>query len=493
MTTTAKDAIPGLRDRDDLCVGGRREPSTGARTLDVVDPATEETVASIREASVTDIDHAVRAARSAMDGGAWSGLEPAARAVALEAMADRLESRATALSELITTEGGMPLSFSRASVVRAVGSIRYFAELARSMPFQAERRRADGATTRILREPVGVVAAITPWNGPLGTAALKLAPALAAGCAVILKPAVETPLATMVLGDVICDLVDEGALPEGVVSVIPCDRDIAQSLVDHPGVDKISFTGSTQAGRHIMASAAARIGRVTLELGGKSAAIILDDAPFDAVLPSLVMGGCGNSGQMCFALTRVLISVDRHDEFLDAMAAAMGALVVGDPRDPATMIGPLATARQRERVESYIKLGRAEGARTVIGGGRPAGRERGYYMEPTLFAGIRNSMRVAQEEIFGPVISVITYNDADEAVSIANDSIFGLAGSIYTADVEAGYELARRVRTGTISVNAAVFDTTTPFGGFKQSGIGREGGPEGVEIYTELKSVHLPV
>jgi acyl-CoA reductase-like NAD-dependent aldehyde dehydrogenase len=309
----------------------------------------------------------------------------------------------------------------------------------------------------------------------------------------VLKPAPETPLATYVLADVVGDLVRDGFMPEGMINVLAAGREVGESLVANPGVDKISFTCSTAAGRRIMAVTSERIARVTLELGGKSAAIITDDIPFTEVVPSLVPGGCGNTGQMCFALTRVLVPRQREQEALDAIGEAMGTLLVGDPTDPGVTIGPLAMSRQRDRVEGYLALAREEGAVAVLGGGRPAGLDRGYYIEPTLLAGVTNSMRIAQEEIFGPVICVIAYEDIDDAVSIANDSMYGLSGSVYTGDVEAGYDIARRIRTGTCSVNGAVFDTTVPFGGYKQSGVGREGGPEGMAQFLEYKSVHLPI
>ncbi|WP_153032114.1 aldehyde dehydrogenase [Amycolatopsis sp. YIM 10] len=493
MTSTIPTASwPGLRDRDRILTGGHWVEATGAMALPVVNPATEETVAEVREASAADVDAAVTAARSAFDTGPWPTWDPGRRAGVLDALADALEKRLPELSALATIEGGVPTGFSQYGQGLAISFLRYYAEQARTFPFRTDRARTGGATTRILREPAGVVAAIAPWNGPLAVAALKLGPALAAGCTVVLKPAPETPLTTYVLADVVEELVAAGTLPSGVVSVLAAGREIGERLVAHPGVDKITFTGSTAAGKRIMSVAAERIARVTLELGGKSAAIVADDAPIPDVLSSLVFGGCGNTGQMCYALTRVLVSESRHDEFVGALGAALSGLAVGDPADPATLIGPLAMARQRDRVEGYVATAIEEGATVVVGGGQPACLPRGYFFEPTLLTGVQNSMRVAQEEIFGPVISVITYRDVDDAVAIANDSTYGLSGSVYTSDVERGYDIARRIRTGTISVNGAVFDTTVPFGGYKQSGLGREGGPEGLEPFLETKSVHMP-
>ncbi|GHF36594.1 betaine-aldehyde dehydrogenase [Amycolatopsis bartoniae] len=506
MTTNTLTAqLPGLRDRDTFFAGGRWVEAHGDTIFPVVNPATEEEVARVREVSGADVDFAVGTARSAFDEGPWPTWSGERRAEAIDALADGLERRLPEISALATIEVGVPSAFGNGQG-RAVALLRYYAGQARSFPFRTDRVRPDGGTTRVLREPAGVVAAIAPWNGPLSvaalklgpalasgcTAALKLGPALASGCTAVLKPAPETPLTTYVLAEVVQELVEAGTLPEGVVSVLAAGREIGATLVAHPGVDKITFTGSTAAGKRVMAIGAERIARVTLELGGKSAAIIADDAPLADVLPSLVPGGCGNTGQMCFALTRVLVSEARHDEFVDAMGAALSALKVGDPTDPATTIGPLALERQRDRVESYLALAREEGATVAVGGGRPAGLPKGFYFEPTLLTNVRSDMRIAQEEIFGPVISVLTYRDLDDAVAIANDSIYGLSGSVYTADVERGYEIARRVRTGTISVNGAVFDTTVPFGGYKQSGTGREGGPEGMEPFLEYKSVHMP-
>jgi betaine-aldehyde dehydrogenase len=491
MTSTSDTDVISVDDRG-VFVDGAWVEATGAEFLPVVNPATEETVVEVRSASVGDMATAVAAARAAFDHGPWPQWSGERRAAALEALADGLEARTAELSYLTTVEMGMPTTFSTYSQRGMLGNFRYYAHQARHFEFRTDRVRASGGVSRILRHPVGVVAAIAPWNGPLGVAALKLGPALASGCTVILKPAPETPLATYLLADVVGGLVRDGIMPKGVVNVLAAGREVSESLVAHPGVDKISFTGSTVAGRRIMAVAAERIARVTLELGGKSAAIIADDIPFAEVVPSLVPGGCGNTGQMCFALTRVLVSRRREQEALDAIAEAMGALVVGDPTDPRTTVGPLAMSRQRDRVEGYLTLAKDEGARAVLGGGRPAGLVRGYYIEPTLLAGVSNSMRIAQEEIFGPVICVIPYEDIDDAIAIANDSIYGLSGSVYTRDVEAGFAVAQQIRTGTCSVNGAVFDTTVPFGGYKQSGVGREGGPEGMAQFLEYQSVHMP-
>jgi len=331
-----------------------------------------------------------------------------------------------------------------------------------------------------------VVGAITPWNGPLSSPAIKIGPALATGCSVVLKPPPETPLIAYLLADAF----EAAGLPEGVLSVLPGDRETGAHLVRHPQVDKIAFTGSTAAGRAIMADCAQRIARVTLELGGKSAAIVLDDADVEAVLRTVIPMAMTVNGQLCIAQSRVLVPRSREVEYRDALAAALAQLPVGDPFDPATQIGPLVSERQRDRVEGYLKVAADEGAQ-VFGGARPAALGAGYYVSPALLAGVDNGMRVAQEEIFGPVIALIAYDSEDEGVRIANDSIYGLSGSVWTADRDRGVAIARRIRTGMVSINGAPQSWGTPFGGYKQSGVGREMGPEGLLAFHELKSIAI--
>jgi len=470
-------------ERPELFIGGRWTPSVGGERVEVRNPATGERIGSASLGSAADMDSAVAAARASFDDGGWATTPPARRAEVLRAAADLLDKRAGELATGITTELGCPIWFSeRAHVPNPIRQLRYYADLAEG--FAYDETRTDGSNTSIVtQEPVGVVAAITPWNGPLSTPALKVAPALAAGCSVVLKPPPETPLTAYALADAFA----EAGLPDGVLSIVPAGREAGQHLVEHPGVDKIAFTGSTAAGKKIMATAADRIARVTLELGGKSAAVLLDDADLDAVVPALLPMALLVNGQACIAQTRVLVPRHREAEVLDALAEALRAQRVGDPMDPATQIGPMVSERQRDRVTGYIATGRAEGARVVIGGDTPDGA--GWFVNPTLFAGVDNGMRIAQEEIFGPVLAVIPYEGDDEAVRVANDSRYGLSGSVWSADRDRALGIARRIRTGMVSVNGRPQAFGTPFGGFKQSGVGREMGPEGFRAYLETKSI----
>jgi len=370
----------------------------------------------------------------------------------------------------------------------AKGALDVFANLADTFPWEETRMGAFGMT-KVRREPVGVVAAIIPWNVPLFIAVNKVIPALLAGCTVVLKPAPETPIDSLMLGG----LLVEAGLPEGVISVVPADREVSEYLVTHPGVDKVSFTGSTAAGRKVGALATERLKRISLELGGKSAAILLDDVDLASSAFMIAFSGLMNSGQACVAQTRILAPRSRYDEITEAITEAAKMFVVGDPSDPATQLGPLVAERQRDRVEGYIEKGKAEGARLVLDGTRPAGLDKGWYVAPTVFADVDNKMTIAQEEIFGPVLSLLPYDTEDEALAIANDSDYGLAGSVWTADVDHGYEIATKVRTGTYGINWYAFDMGSPFGGYKCSGIGREDGPEGLSSFCELKSILMPM
>jgi len=341
----------------------------------------------------------------------------------------------------------------------------------------------------VLKEPVGVVAAIVPWNMPQFLIVTKLVPALLAGCTVVLKPAPESPLNALLLSEMLA----ETGLPDGVVNVVIGDRSIGEALVAHSALDKVSFTGSTAAGRAVATAAAANLTKVSLELGGKSAAIVLDDAAPDQVAAGIRSASLSNSGQICNALTRVLVPQARHDDYVDAIAAEMTRIAVGDPNDPETQMGPLVSQRQQQRVRDYIQIGQSEGAQLITGGtDMPAGIDRGWYVRPTLFANADNSMRIAREEIFGPVITVIPYRDDQNAIAIANDSDYGLAGSVWTEDPDRAFKIADRIRTGTFGINQGyTMDPFAPFGGVKASGYGRELGPEGLDSYLDTKSIAI--
>ena len=471
-----------------LWLGGRWQDASGDQTIDVVNPAGLEPVARVQLATTGDMDRAVGLARETFESGVWRNRSPEARGEVLRDAADRLEKRLPELARLLTSELGCPLWFSeRAHVPNPIRHLRYYADLITGRSF--DDVRTDGANTSIVaEEPVGVVGAITPWNGPLSSPTIKVAPALAAGCSVVLKPSRETPLTVMALGEALA----EAGLPEGVLSIMPSGRDAGDHLLRHPEVDKIAFTGSTETGKMIMKICADRMARVTLELGGKSAAVVLPDADIDAMVTAILPMALSVNGQLCIAQSRVLVPRGREADARDALATAIAALKVGDPMDPETFIGPLVSAGQRDNVERYLDIARSEGADIATGGRRPESVGEGWYVEPTLLASVTNAMRVAQEEIFGPVIALIAYDDVDEAVRLANDSPYGLSGSVWSADVDAALALARRIRTGMVSINGAPQAWGTPFGGYKQSGMGREMGPEGLQTYIEKKSIALP-
>ncbi|MGW6460956.1 aldehyde dehydrogenase [Streptomyces sp. NPDC055078] len=473
-----------------LFIGGRWAEPAGGETIEVVSPVTERIVGRVPHAGPRDVDKAVAAAREAFDHGPWPRLTVAERAETVTRIKDALLARHQEMAELITLQNGSPIGFSvRGQALAPVGI--FGAALAAAAELTPEEER-QGLTGPVLvrRQPVGVVAAITPWNVPQFTIAGKLAPALLAGCTVVLKPSPETPLDSYLLAE-ICE---RAGLPDGVLSVLPADRETSAYLAAHPGIDKVAFTGSVGGGKAVMAAAAQNLTRVSLELGGKSAAVVLEDADLDAALRVIVGATCAaNSGQACVALTRVLVPASRYGEVAAGLTAAFGALRVGDPADPATVVGPMTTRTQRQRVLDYIRIGQEEGAKLLTGGGTPADRPTGWYVEPTLFGEVTNDMRIAREEIFGPVVCLIRYETEDDAVRIANDSDYGLSGAVFTADAERGKRFARQIRTGTFTINGFRLDPAAPFGGFKNSGIGREFGPEGLAGYFEHQTVHLPV
>jgi aldehyde dehydrogenase (NAD+) len=473
---------------EDIYVGGKWIPSTSENSLLVRSPSTEEAIAQVPDANAEDMDAAVRAARAAFDHGPWPRMKPSDRADVMRALLAELTERADELAHVIGTENGTPQMLLRlAQVDNGLDVLRYYTDVAAAFEPEAS---IDGVYSPaiIRQEPVGAVAAILPWNVPFFLAMLKLAPAMAAGCTMVLKASPETPLNANLLAET----AHKVGVPPGVLNVIAAGPKSSELLVTHPGIDKVAFTGSTAVGKRIAGLAAAHLKRMTLELGGKSAAIVLDDADLAMTMAQLIGVSMSLSGQFCTAQSRILVSHDRYDEAVELYAGIAASLPVGNTFDEGTFIGPLISERQRDRVLNYIDIGQREGAATVVGGGRPAGLDRGWFVEPTVFRDVKNNMRIAQEEIFGPVVVFIPYTDEDEAIAIANDSPFGLHGTVWTDDIGKGVDVGRRIRTGTYSVNAMSLDPAAPFGGMKNSGIGREMGREGLAAYLEPKTITMP-
>ena len=479
-----------MKTYDRLFIGGEWVASSGTGTIDVINPTTEEVAGRVPDSTEADVDKAVAATREAFDSGPWPRMTPAERAAVITKVSDAVKGDMQPLAELISTEMGSPVGWGMmAQVLAPTMILDYYAGLPGAFAFDEVRQGLMGQVL-VAKEPVGVVAAISPWNVPMFIAAAKLAPALVAGCTVVFKPAPETPLDAFRLAE----LFEQAGLPKGVLSVLPAGREVGEHLVRHPRVDKVSFTGSTAAGKKIGAICGEQLKRFSLELGGKSAAVVLDDVNLAEAIPMLLPNAIMNNGEACIAQTRILAPRDRYQEVVDALVESVSAMKVGDPLDPTVEVGPLVAERQRDRVEGYIRLGQEEGAKVALGGGRPADISKGWFVEPTVFVDVDNGMRIAQEEIFGPVLAVIPYDGGDdEAVAIANDSSYGLCGSVWTGDPERGLKVARGVRTGTYMLNSPIpIDFSTPFGGYKESGIGREFGPDGLELFLEKKSINLP-
>jgi len=465
----------------DLYINGGWQPQSGTGSIDVLSASTEEVIGSIPEGTLEDVDRAVRAARAAFDNG-WSETSVADRAGWLRKLSGALKERSEEIAKTIAQEVGSPITM--ATSIQAGLPVMVTASYAQ---FITEvKLEQELGNSLVVREPYGVVGAITPWNYPLHQIMAKVAPALAAGCTVVLKPSEVAPLNAFLLADA-CQSI---GLPAGVLNIVTgYGPVVGEAIASHPMVDMVSFTGSVRAGKRVGALAGEGIRKVTLELGGKSAFVVLDDAPFDKAIPAGARNAVLNSGQTCSAWTRMLVPRSRYQEALDLAAQALGGLKVGDPMDASTRLGPLISDTQRQRVEGYIAKGKQEGARVVMGGGRPAGLNKGYYVEPTIFADVNSKMTIAQEEIFGPVLSVLPYDTEDEAVRIANDTIYGLAGGVWSGDPERAMRVARRMRTGQVDVNGGKYNPLAPFGGYKQSGIGRELGMFGLEEYFQIKSI----
>lgn len=450
----------------------------------VVEAATGERLGDGASATLADIDDAVAAARSALP--SWRATPPRERAELLVAFGKALGARAAATAELVTRENGMPFRLSRgANGAFPTALLNYYAAMIVETADEEIRPSAIGHTI-VRREPVGVVAAITPWNYPQALAAMKIAPGLAAGCTMVLKASPETALDALVFAEA----AEEAGLPPGVLNIVPGDATAGGHLVSHPGVDKVAFTGSTTAGRAIGEICGRLMRPVTLELGGKSAAIILDDADLDATIRGLRTASFVNNGQTCHLSSRILAPRSRYSEVVDAVAALAQGLTVGDPLDKATDIGPLVSQRQQQRVLDYIEVGRSSGAKLIAGGSVPQDQPRGWFVSPTVFSEVSNSDRLAQEEVFGPVLAVIPYDDDAEAIALANDSDYGLAGTVWSQDTDRAIGVARAVHTGTIGVNDYQLDLAAPFGGVKASGLGKELGPEGLQAYQTVKSIY---
>jgi betaine-aldehyde dehydrogenase len=474
-------AQPKTNHARELYIAGKWTSQSGTGCIDVLSASTEEVIGSVPEGTAADVDRAVRAARAAFDGH-WSQTSVQERAEWLRKLADALKQRAEQIAATISQEVGSPIQMStNIQAGLPVLVTNSYAQLIAELKLEQEI-----GNSLVLREPFGVVGAITPWNYPLHQIMAKVAPALAAGCTVVLKPSEVAPLNALLLAEA-CDAI---GLPAGVLNIVTgYGPVVGEAIASHPMVDMLSFTGSVRAGKRVAALAAETIKKVTLELGGKSAFVVLDDAPLEKAIPAGARNAMLNSGQTCSAWTRMVVPRSLYRKALELAAQAIGSLKVGDPADPSTRLGPLISATQRERVEGYIAKGKQEGARVVMGGGRPAGFEKGYYVEPTIFADVQSKMTIAQEEIFGPVLSILPYDTEDDAVRIANDTIYGLAGGVWSADPDRAMRVARRMRTGQVDVNGGKYNPLAPFGGYKHSGVGRELGMFGLEEYFQIKSI----
>lgn len=466
--------------------GGWVEPESKSR-IEIINAATEEVIGSVPEANECDVDKAVAAARHAFSESDWATCSPAIRGAAINRFADALEKRGSKLAEAVSVQNGMPINTAdQLESGYSVALLRYYAALASNMATDENRASPLGFNTVVQKKPIGVVGAIIPWNFPVILSIMKIGPALAAGCTIVLKPSPGTVLDSYI----VAEAAEEANFPPGVINWVPGGRELGAYLVSHPGVDKVAFTGSTAAGREIAQACGKLLRPVSLELGGKSASIILEDANLEAVLQGLPSVSMTSNGQACFSCTRILVPNSRYAEFVDAIATTVASYKVGDPLDRATQIGPMGSSAHRDRVEAYIAKGKAE-AKLVAGGGKMSDLPRGWFVQPTVFADVNNSSTIAQEEIFGPVLSIIRYQDENEAIKIANDSMYGLGGTIWSQDREHAMKLANRVATGTLGINGYMPDMNAPFGGVKSSGLGREMGPESIASYQQMKSIYV--
>ena len=476
-----------LRHADRLFIGGEWVAPASDATIDVIDSGTEEHFFSVAEAQESDMARAVAAARQAFDDGPWPRMKHTQRAEYLRNLGAGLEARTDDIGQIWPRESGVLHRVAHAAASAAAGTFDFYADLADTFEWERFAQPSRPGFGLLVREPVGVVGAIIPWNGPLGLISYKIAPALIAGCTVILKSSPEAPGE----GYLVAEVAEEIGIPPGVLNVLTADRQVSELLVRDPRVDKITFTGSTAAGRRIASLCGERIARCTLELGGKSAAVVLDDVDLGMTAKRLAQAECMLTGQVCSSLTRIVVSQHRHDELVEALVGAFSQVRVGNQFDPDSQMGPLAVSRQRDRVMGYIEKGVAEGATLATGGGRPKHLEKGWFVEPTVFGNVQNTHTIAREEIFGPVLSVLPAKDERDAVAIANDTIYGLNASVFTNDADRAREVAGELRSGTVGHNSFRTDFSIAFGGFKQSGIGREGGTEGLLPFLETKTIIL--
>ena len=481
MTPTVK-----LQHPEKFYIDGQWSSPSSSAIFTVLNCATEEPFLHVAEAQREDIERAVAAARRAFDEGPWPQLTPHERADYLLGLSAEIDARSQDTAVALACEVGTIFPMAQMMAHMPGATYAKTAGFAEHFPFE-QKRAGDAGAGLLVHEPVGVVAAIVPWNGPAIGIANKVSAALLCGCTVIVKVSPEAPSAGWVLAEA-CEKV---GLPAGVINVVAADREVSESLVRNPGVDMVAFTGSTAAGKRIASICGERIARYQLELGGKSPAIILDDFDLGAAAQTLANSARFQTGQVCASLTRFIVTQKRHDDFVEALTAAFGSTRVGDPFAEGTEMGPLATSRHRQRVENYIAMGRAEGARLTTGGGRPEGLDRGWFVEPTVFANVDNNSTISREEVFGPVLSVTPARDEADAVRIANDTDYGLNAAVFTNDTDRAYAIARQIRSGTVGHNAGRIDLSIGFGGFKQSGIGREGGIDGLASYLERKTVLL--
>ena len=474
--------------RNHFFIGGEWVAPASERRFPLINASTGREFASVPEAVEADVDRAVAAARVAFDSPTgWSTWAPARRAETMARFSDALKKRGGDLASAVTMQNGMPISLSSTFEGGfSIGILDYYTQLAAAMQQDDIRPSQMGRETLVSRAPIGVVAAIVPWNFPVVLAMSKIGPALATGCTMVIKPSPGTVLDSYIIAEAAL----EAGIPAGVLNWVAADRAVGAYLVSHPGVDKVAFTGSTAAGRSIARTCGEMLRPVTLELGGKSAAIVLDDANIDAVIQGLQQASLMNNGQACINCTRILAPQSRYGQFVDALASMTSSLTVGNASDQATQVGPMASSAHRDRVEGYIAKGKTE-AKLVSGGGRPKNTEGGWFVQPTVFADVANTATIAQEEIFGPVLVVIPYKDDADAIRLANDSAYGLGGSVWSSDEQRARGVARRVQTGSIGINGYIPSIGSPFGGVKASGLGREFGPEALGSYQQWKSIYV--